>query len=617
MFESFFLRGILAGSMLTITCSAAADDPLAIPPQNEILQTLRSDHPRLLATADDFQKLDRLCDRDARVARWRRALRDEADQLLETPTVHYEIPDGKRLLSVSRRAKSRMLLLGMVYRLTGELRYAERLWRELETVIGFKDWNPSHFLDTAEMTFAVAIGYDWGYDALTPQQRARCVEAIVRLGFRPGLDVYREQRWWSRSVHNWNQVCNGGLGVGALAVGDEQPDVAREILHSALQSLPRAMHEFRPDGGWAEGPGYWRYATEYNVYLLAALQTALGTDFGLSQMPGFPVTGDFPIHFVSPTGLTFNYADAHANWSGAPQLFWLATRFDTAAYAAAQLPYAQAAPSASDFLWGADWLNRRPTATGEPTARLFQGVSVVCLRSAWDDPDAVFVGFKGGDNRVNHGQLDLGSFVLDALGERWAVDLGPDDYNIPGYFGKQRWSYYRNMTAGHNTLLINRENQPESATAAIVAFGDKAACSGAIADLSNGYPSCERVQRGIALIDRQTVLVQDELESDAPVDVEWRMHTHADVQITGGSAVLLQNGNRLLVRIVTPSDAVFDVTDVSTAPPQKPLRNTRCLRVVLPQQRSLRIAVAFRTTPAPETPLPAADLGPLRDWPLR
>ena len=87
------------------------------------------------------------------------------------------------------------------------------------------------------------------------------------------------------------------------------------------------MHEFRPDGGWGEGPGYWRYATEYNVYLLAALKTALGADYGLSKMPGFSETGDFPIYFAGPTGKTFNYADAHSSWHGAPQLFWLAVTF--------------------------------------------------------------------------------------------------------------------------------------------------------------------------------------------------------------------------------------------------------------------------------------------------
>ena len=82
-------------------------------------------------------------------------------------------------------------------------------------------------------------------------------------------------------------------------------------------------------------------------------------------------------------------------------------------------------------------------------------MGVVTMRSSWDDPNARFVGFKGGDNKVNHSHADLGTFVLDAMGYRWAMDLGPDDYNLPGYFGKERWNYYRLRTEGHNTLVVD------------------------------------------------------------------------------------------------------------------------------------------------------------------
>ena len=43
------------------------------------------------------------------------------------------------------------------------------------------------------------------------------------------------------------------------------------IVHQAVTSRAAGDGEFAPDGGWAEGPGYWNYATSYNVYMLAAL----------------------------------------------------------------------------------------------------------------------------------------------------------------------------------------------------------------------------------------------------------------------------------------------------------------------------------------------------------
>src|SRR5207244_1654015 len=99
------------------------------------------------------------------------------------------------------------------------------------------------------------------------------------------------------AVHNWNQVCNGGITLGALAIADEEHDRAEYLVKQSIDSIQLAMASYAPEGGWAEGPGYWQYATSYNVYYLAALQSALGTDFGLSSLPGFAHAGDFRIYF--------------------------------------------------------------------------------------------------------------------------------------------------------------------------------------------------------------------------------------------------------------------------------------------------------------------------------
>ena len=93
------------------------------------------------------------------------------------------------------------------------------------------------------------------------------------------------------------------------------------------------------------------------------------------------------------------------------------------------------------------------------------------MRSEWNDADATFVGFKGGTNKAHHGHLDLGTFVLDSAGQRWAIDLGSDDYGSPDYFnGEKRWGYYRASTAGHNTLVIDGRNQDPAVDAEVIKF---------------------------------------------------------------------------------------------------------------------------------------------------
>lgn len=84
----------------------------------------------------------------------------------------------------------RVYSLGLVYQVTGEEKYAARAWSELEAAAAFTDWNPDHFLDTAEMTHAFAIGYDWLYDYLTEEQRQLLRRAILELGLHPALETY-------------------------------------------------------------------------------------------------------------------------------------------------------------------------------------------------------------------------------------------------------------------------------------------------------------------------------------------------------------------------------------------------------------------------------------------
>jgi hypothetical protein len=207
------------------------------------------------------------------------------------------------------------------------------------------------------------------------------------------------------------------MTVGALAIADEEPALAAQVVAAGRASIVLAMKTFGPDGGWPEGPGYWNYATSYNVYYLSALETALGTDFGLSKTPGFAETGLFRIHFTGPTGLPFNYADAGEKAGTASQMFWFARAFNQAVFAGHERAMAESYPHILHLL-RFEGRGSGPQDSNLPVAAVFQGVDVAFLRSAWGDPNAIFVGFKGGDNKANHSHLDLGSFVLDALGER-------------------------------------------------------------------------------------------------------------------------------------------------------------------------------------------------------
>ena len=604
----------------SVTTQVPGSQVIPIPPAADILKSLRKEHPRLFATRADFDALKQRIGVEPTLKGWYAALVEQGERILSEPPSKYEIPDGLRLLHVSRRVLSRVQILGLLYPLEGDRRYVERALSELEAAANFPDWNPRHFLDTAEMTHAFAIGYDWLYDAWTPERRNVIRTAMIEKGLKPALNVYRgnprPSSPWNRMRHNWNQVCNGGIGIGALAIADEEPALAGELLNSGLNSVQLAMREFAPDGAWAEGPGYWNYATTYNVALLAALESALGNDFGLAKIPGFADCGLFPIYATGPLGKTFNYADGGEGTIRAPHMFWLAKRFQRPEYAAYQRK-AVSAPQPLDLLWCDEALAR--TDPSLALDKYFCNAEVVTMRSRWDESNALFMGFKAGDNKANHSNLDLGSFVFDALGVRWALDLGADNYNLPGYFGKQRWNYYRVRAEGHNTLVINpnaEPDQPPSAAARITRFESKPERAFAIADLTPAYAKhARRVERGVVLLERGRLLVQDEVEAERPADVWWFLHTKSDVQLAAdsASATLSDRDKRLRVTVLSPSNARLTVRDAAPLPTspqlerQNPNSGVRKLAIHLPSATGIRLAVLLEPYEGKE---PARDKQP-------
>jgi len=536
--------------------------------ESTLLRNLRKGHPRLLLLEEDAPRIRKAIKEDPVIGQWYEQVKGQAGELLGQKPMEYAMDPRGHALGACRQALDRILTLGLVYRVEGGEQYAARAVEEMLAAAARDSWNPKHFLDVAELTNALAIGYDWFHDKLSPEQQKTIREAIVKKGLSESLPFYNTAFYWASCNHNWNQVCNGGMMVGALAVADEEPELAEKIVSAALKSIRASMKEFGDDGGWAEGPGYWRYATEYAVFFTAALESALGEDAARPMLDnkGFANAGEFCIHVTGPFGKTFNFADAGDHAGGAPQMFWMGQKFGKPAYSWFAQKYGWAAPC--NILWRSE-PGKSPKELGMKLDAFFPHSNVVCMRSAWEDENAVFIGFKGGDNKTNHGHLDLGGFVLDADGRRWALDLGGDDYGLPGYFAYGKPKYYRLNTHGHNTFVINGKVQSQDGVAPIVAFQSKPELAFAVADLTHGYrQQAKSLMRGIFLIGRRNVLIQDELELPKESSIVWQMHTRAKIMLGGSQAMLTLDGKRLCAEIVEPAGAKFERVPASAPKPE-------------------------------------------------
>jgi hypothetical protein len=619
---------LLLAACLSAEAAGVPADPLA---------KLRAGHPRLLFNDGDLALALGAAKADPLRAALHARIVDAATADLAAPPLVRKL-NGPRLLDTSRAAVRRILTCAMAYRITGDPRFLAKARGDLLAVSAFADWNPSHFLDVAEMSFAVAVGYDWLYPALSGGDRASLRAALVgkALAFAPAAYAAGGPRdvrlFFATARMNWNPVCNGGLLAAALAVADEEPDLARRVVEGVRASLPLAMDAYRPDGAYPEGPGYWSYGTTYNVIILALLEGARGTDYCLGAAPAFDRTAFYRTAVEGPTGLVFNYADGGSRIEDTPAYAWLARRYaDRAALEGSRrLLRAEIGGGRDDRFLAlhAAWYPGPPEGAGGGVAglplsvHLRGGADIALFRSAWNDPDALFLGFKAGDNATNHAHLDLGSFVLESDGVRWAVDLGPDHYDLPGYFGAGRWSYFRLTNRSHNTVTPGDALQDAKAVAPIVAFSESAARPFAVADLTAAYPgAARRILRGVALPGRSRVLVQDEFTALQPgTPVRWAMVTGERVALSadGRTAELEHGARRLRLQVLEPAGARF--TSRAAAPPTRredPNTGDSLLSLEVPPggaMGDLRIAVVL--TPEGDRwaagPVPAVT--PVADW---
>jgi hypothetical protein len=496
------------------------------------------------------------------------AILNECDRLISEPPVE-RIQIGKRLLDKSREALRRIFYLSYAWRTTSQEKYAQRCEKELLAISKFSDWNPSHFLDVAEMTMAVSIGYDWIYDQLSADSRLIIRESIVNKGINPSLDP--KNNLWLKDSHNWNQVCNAGMSYGALAVAEDYPDLSKQIIERAIQSIRLPMEGYNPDGAYPEGYGYWAYGTSFNVMFLSAIEKVFSTDFGLSSIPGFLKTSWFLENMTGPTGLCFNFSDSGLNGDLSPAMFWFAQKNNDPSLLWVEKSYL-AKGNYGDFMderllpaimiWGKELTMAKIV---KPTQRFYigQGANPVCMmRTSWSNPEAIYLAFKAGSPAVNHGHMDIGSFIMEADGVRWASDFGMQNYESLeskgiDVFGRtqdaQRWSIFRMNNFAHNTLTVDNQLQLVKGSAKIDKYSDQSDFMYAISDLSSVYDGqLAAVKRGVALADQKFVVVADELKSgDKPAKVRWTMLTSANVELGKNSLTLTKDGKKLVLKVNT------------------------------------------------------------------
>ena len=218
------------------------------------------------------------------------------------------------------------------------------------------------------------------------------------------------------------------------------------------------------------------------------------------------------------------------------------------------------------------------------------------------------VGIHAGQtmNLGGHRHLDLGTFVLDALGERWIIDSGVERETYMKHRHKNpRHTYYRVRAEGHNVPVLNPGKGPDQnprAVAKIVTYETAPRRAMAVVDLTQAYrPHADRVLRTFSLVDRKRLLVTDDLQAGKPADLWWFLHTEAKVALSddGRTATFTQRGKAFKVRLQQPANAKLKVMACQPLPsspnpiPQADNRNRRKLALHLTNVKATQIQVSL------------------------
>ena len=544
-------------------------------------------HPRLLLKAGDETLINSLINSSPEHKKSHDYIIETANSFLTAATIVKPV-NATRVLEEARKAVEEIFFLAYAYRMTEETRYLTQAEKVINDVCNWDNWI-TYSLDTSEMTFAVAIGYDWLYNDLTAATRQKAREKILNFGFK----TQKTKSFWN-STSNWNQVCIGALACSALAIyGDgtnEMNSEAEFVLNNVIAKNPNSLNTYM-DGIYPEGPMYWSYGTTYQVLMLSALEGVFGQNHEginrLTNTPGFLKSAEYMQYVTGPSSLYFNYSDSTARRIPLPATLWMAKKANKPEWLTEEKKLMQNGTYASNFgsrymlplalIYGLDIpLGDLP----DPQEKLWSGNGtnpLALVRTEWQGSLGKYMGIKGGTPTYSHGQMDGGFFVYDSQGVRWGMDFGKYDYDAQGTVNdndfsqtSQRWDIFRVSNLSQNTISIKKASETTwqhhkvNGAATIDEIYDTPEKRGAkvnmksLLGLNNELLAANRTAY---LVDESYFEVKDYINNGAePINLYWNMVTKSLVEAISPSKIKLTQGGKTVILEIVSSNPLVTFT---------------------------------------------------------
>ncbi|RGP35541.1 DUF4962 domain-containing protein [Pseudotabrizicola alkalilacus] len=444
----------------------------------------------------------------------------------------------------------------------------EMLARAKDWLLEAASWDPLRTTSRAytdewayRVTNGLAWGYDWLYDQLNAEERAKVRAALLERTRDIAHHAIKSAniQLFPYDSHAVRSVSLTLIPACIALLGDDEEggDEVREWLDYCIEFLFTVYSPWGDsDGGWAEGTHYWMMGMAYLIDAANQLKSFTGLD--LYQRPFFQNTADFALYCKAPNTRRASFGDdstmgdlpgiktalnmrqfAGVTGNGEYQWYcdellglnpgtemafynygWWDTNFDEMTYRT-DYPFVAPVPPKGGLRW-------------------FKGIGWAGVQHQMANPDQhiQFVFKSSPFGSISHSHGDQNAFCLSAFGEDLAIQSG--HYVAFNSTMHQAW---RRQTRSKNAILINGKGQyadrnkaqQMQSTGKILAAEQredhiyiKGDATAAYASLS---PEVTLVEREIYFFNNSFFVFVDSIDASEPVAVDWRLHANQPFQL--------------------------------------------------------------------------------------
>lgn len=254
---------------------------------------------------------------------------DVPETLGEEPAVY-----GYPAVWPSRVCKNILCRATVAYYITKEQAYLDYAIAAMDAACELDEWHchapqmglRGANLETGDLLFALAFGFDALYPHVSDDQRQRYIACLRDKGLAAYQKGVEEGDWWIDNSYNWNPSLNGNAVIAALVLLPHEPLLAKNVISFALPRVGLHMHKYLAGGGYSEGPMYQCTGVGHMSDMVIAWHRQTGDDLGLAEHSGFIDTMALWSYLIGGDGRIMNISncDEFGHEYNAAQVAWWA-----------------------------------------------------------------------------------------------------------------------------------------------------------------------------------------------------------------------------------------------------------------------------------------------------